>query len=80
MAQLARANGNVVRRERLVDAAWGHDVDGGPDSALRAIYVHMAHLRKRLRRAGFPGRIENVWGVGYGLKLQPGAYAGLQAA
>jgi DNA-binding response OmpR family regulator len=70
MQQFAAANGNVVRHGRLVDAAWGQDADGGPDNAFRAIYVHMAHLRKRLAKAGFPGRIRSVWGIGYELTLQ----------
>src|SRR5262245_15041198 len=69
MAQLASANGNVVHRERLVDAAWGHDEDGGPDNALRAIYVYIRRLRVRLAAAGFPGAIRNVWGIGYELTL-----------
>jgi DNA-binding response OmpR family regulator len=69
MEALARAAGNVVRLERLVHAAWGLAADGGPDNAPRALYVHVCHLRRRLAKAGFPGRIVNRWGIGYELEL-----------
>jgi DNA-binding response OmpR family regulator len=70
LSSLARASGRVVRREALVDAGWGDDINGGPDNALRSVYVHVCHLRKRLTKAGFPGRINSVWGIGYELTLR----------
>ncbi len=70
LSSLARATGRVVQRDALIDAGWGDDECGGPDGVTQALYAHMSSLRTRLARAGFPGRIKSVWGIGYELTLQ----------
>ena len=69
MGALAAAANHVVPRERLADALYGDDIDGGPDDARRAIHVRVCILRRRLTKAGFPGAIRTSHGVGYELAL-----------
>lgn len=64
LAALASAPGEVVRRQRLVAAAW-------PDGALvhdNTLDAYLARIRRKLRDAGAPRVIETVRGVGYALR------------
>jgi two-component system, OmpR family, response regulator len=60
LAELARNAGRVVTRDRLLDRVWGLSFPGGT----RTVDVHVAQLRKKLRR---PDVIQTVRGVGYRL-------------
>src|SRR5438094_51329 len=60
LAELARNAGHVVTRDRLLDRVWGLSFPGGT----RTVDVHVAQLRKKLRR---PDVIQTVRGVGYRL-------------
>jgi DNA-binding response OmpR family regulator len=60
---------SVVRYDALIERVWGDDSDGGPDDVDHAMHTHVSSLRKRLASAGFPGRVRNVWGIGYELML-----------
>lgn len=60
LAMLALSIGQVVSRDRLVDALWESDP---PDSATTQVAIHVSRLRKAL---GHPEAIETV-GQGYRL-------------
>ncbi len=63
LAHLARTPGRAVSRGELYEAALP---DGeGYD---RAVDVHVANLRRKLRDAGAPELVETVRGVGYRLR------------
>lgn len=57
---LSRA-GTAVTREELFLDAWGDDFAGES----RALDMHVAEIREKLRQAGAFDRIETVRGVGY---------------
>ena len=64
LAALAGRPGDVVRRRALVAAAW-------PDGAMvhdNTLDAYLARIRRKLRDAEVPERIETVRGVGYVLK------------
>lgn len=61
---LVEHRGMVLRREQLLDLAWGFDFYG----ETRTVDVHVAHLRQRLGNG--PVVIETVWGVGYKLVVE----------
>lgn len=42
------AKGQPIRAERIADAVWHDDIDGGPDGALRAVHVLVHRLRGKL--------------------------------
>src|SRR3954451_15545592 len=63
LAMLAMHHGEVVSRDRLVDALWG---DSPPGSATKAVQVHVAQLRKA--GVGIETR-----SPGYALTLEAGA-------
>ena len=70
MGALAAAAGHVVPCERLADALYGDDIDGGPDDARGGQSMSgSCILRRRLTKAGFPGAIRTSHGVGYELAL-----------
>ncbi|MBN1284214.1 MAG: response regulator transcription factor [Anaerolineae bacterium] len=58
---LARSEGIVFSRDKLLDLVWGYDFYG----QTRTVDVHVAHLREKLQ--GSAVSIETVWGVGYKL-------------
>jgi DNA-binding SARP family transcriptional activator len=64
LACLLVAGGDIVSRDRLIDALWGEQP---PAAAVNALQVHMHGLRRRLG----PERIE-LDGPGYRLCLAPG--------
>jgi predicted ATPase/DNA-binding SARP family transcriptional activator len=64
LASLLVARGEVVSRDRLIDALWG---ERPPDAAVNALQVHVHGLRRRLGAE----RIERA-GPGYRLQLEPG--------
>src|SRR4051794_1596677 len=64
LACLLVARGEVVSRDRLIDALWG---ERPPASAVNALQVHVHGLRRRLA----PERIGRE-GPGYRLRLEPG--------
>lgn len=57
----AENKGFVLKRERLLELAWGYDYYG----QTRTVDVHVAQLRKKLSKSGL--KIETVTGVGYKL-------------
>lgn len=57
----------VVSVNRLVDEVYGDDPDGGPDDAVGALYSHVSHLRRELKRASFPMTIMADRHIGYTL-------------
>jgi len=57
----AEHKGLVLKREQLLNLAWGYDYYG----QTRTVDVHVAHLRKKL--AASDVNIETVTGVGYKL-------------
>src|SRR5690349_13046876 len=64
LACLLIARGEVVSRDRLIDALWG---ERPPAAAANALQVHVHGLRRRLGAE----RIERA-GPGYRLALEPG--------
>ncbi len=66
-----RANQAVARSE-LIDGIWGEDP---PPSAVNALHVHVAGLRRVLepnRASRSPGQFLLAAGPGYSLRLEPG--------
>jgi DNA-binding SARP family transcriptional activator/tetratricopeptide (TPR) repeat protein len=66
-----RAN-QAVSRSELIDGIWGEDP---PPSAVNALHVHVAGLRRALepnRASRAPGRFLLAAGPGYSLRLEPG--------
>ena len=63
LAHLARTPGRAIERAELYEAALpeGEGFD-------RAVDVHIANLRRKLREAGSDDRLETVRGVGYRLR------------
>jgi DNA-binding response OmpR family regulator len=61
LVALARDQGVVLTRERLLESVWGYEVD----AETRTVDVHVNHLREKL--AGSNVAIETVRGVGYKL-------------
>ena len=58
---LVEHRNQVLRREQLLEKAWGFDYYG----ETRTVDVHIAHLRKKL--AGSRVHIETITGIGYKL-------------
>jgi DNA-binding SARP family transcriptional activator/tetratricopeptide (TPR) repeat protein len=66
-----RAN-QAVSRSELIDGIWGEDP---PPSAVNALHVHVAGLRRALephRPSRAPGEFLLAAGPGYSLRLEPG--------
>ncbi len=61
---LARNQGVVLSRDRLLEMVWGYDF--APDS--RALDVFMTYLRRKLEAAGAPRVVQTVRGVGFVLR------------
>lgn len=61
LAVLCEHRGEVVRRERILDAVWGDS----SRAVSRTLGVHLAHLRAKLRS---PGLITTVRGHGYRIR------------
>jgi DNA-binding response OmpR family regulator len=61
LAVLCRLQGVALAREKLLDLVWGSNFYG-----VRTVDLHVARLRKKLRRSSVV--IETVWGSGYRLK------------
>jgi DNA-binding response OmpR family regulator len=57
----AEHKGLVLKREQLLNLAWGYDYYG----ETRTVDVHVAHLRKRIDSSSV--KIETITGVGYKL-------------
>jgi two-component system, OmpR family, alkaline phosphatase synthesis response regulator PhoP len=62
LAALARADGRVLTRQRLLDEVWGYDYYGDT----RTLDVHVRRLRQKLGGCG--DCVETVVGVGYRFK------------
>jgi len=72
LAYLLRHPGEVLGRERLLNAVWGVDVV----VTLNAVDVYVGYLRQKLEAGGEPRLIQTVRGVGYVLRDErpaPGA-------
>lgn len=63
---LLQAKGDVVPRERLLEAVWK---DAVPES--NALKVHLHHLRKALARANADIRVQSRPNQGFYLSLEP---------
>ncbi len=61
-----------VSRSELIDGVWGEDL---PPSAVNALHVHVAGLRRALepnRTSRAPRQFPLAAGPGYSLRLEPG--------
>jgi len=64
--------GRTRRFPELIDGIWGEDP---PPSAVNALHVHVAGLRRALephRASRAPGKFLLAAGPGYSLRLEPG--------
>ena len=71
-ALLALRTNQAVARSELIDGIWGEDP---PPSAVNALHVHVAGLRRALepnRASRAPGQFLQASGPGYSLRLEPG--------
>ena len=69
---LALRTNQAVARSELIDGIWGEDP---PPSAVNALHVHVAGLRRALepnRASRAPGQFLQASGPGYSLRLEPG--------
>jgi DNA-binding SARP family transcriptional activator/Tfp pilus assembly protein PilF len=72
LALLALRANQPVSRSELIDGIWGEDP---PPSAVNALHVHVAGLRRALepnRASRAPGKLLLASGPGYSLRLEPG--------
>jgi DNA-binding SARP family transcriptional activator/tetratricopeptide (TPR) repeat protein len=72
LALLALRANQAVSRSELIDGIWGEDP---PPSAVNALHVHVAGLRRALepnRASRAPGKFLLARGPGYSLRLEPG--------
>ena len=69
LAYLIRHNGSAVSRKELLKNLW--ELDWQADT--RATDDLVKRLRRKLREAGSPVRIETVWGYGFRLTLEESA-------
>lgn len=61
----------LVRYGELLNALWGNDPNGGPDTAQRTITVLVCHIRAKLRAIGADAQLACVWSVGYRMDMVP---------
>lgn len=61
LAMLARSPDRVITKEELLRDVWGYI----GRARTRTVDSHASRLRCKLAEAGAPGRVTNVWGVGY---------------
>lgn len=61
LAVLAARPGQALSRLQAIELAFGYDYEGDE----RTVDVHVKNLRRKLERAGAPGYLETVYGVGY---------------
>jgi len=72
LALLALRANQAVSRSELIDGIWGEDP---PPSAVNALHVHVAGLRRALepdRASRAPGKFLLASGLGYSLRLEGG--------
>jgi len=60
LAKLTEDPERVYTKHELLRAVWG-----GRPTGSRTLDSHACRLRKRLRDAGAPDTVQNVWGTGY---------------
>lgn len=60
LAKLAEDPERVYTKDELLRAVWGATPTGS-----RTLDSHACRLRSRLRDAGAPDTVQNVWGLGY---------------
>jgi len=65
LVRMAQDPDRVFSREQLLRDVWGYRTL----VPTRTVESHASRLRCKLARAGLPGWVVNVWGVGY--KLRP---------
>lgn len=58
---LAEHAGNVVSRDKLIDAAWGNDAEITPNS----VDVYIGYIRRKLRAANSSLEIQTIRGIGF---------------
>lgn len=57
-----------VPRAMLMDALYGHDANGGPDSGEKILEQFVLRARRKIKQAGLPWEIITVRGFGYELR------------
>ncbi|HYA08637.1 MAG TPA: response regulator transcription factor [Gaiellaceae bacterium] len=67
LVKLAEDPERVFTRERLLREVWGYRTY----VPTRTLESHASRVRCKLARAGLPGYVVNVWGVGYKLRSEP---------
>jgi DNA-binding response OmpR family regulator len=67
LEHLLKHKDQVVTRDQLAREVW-RDADAG---LTNVIDVYINYVRKKLDRAGEPGRIRTVRGIGYSLRADP---------
>jgi DNA-binding response OmpR family regulator len=63
LAVFMREPRRVFSKDHLLELAWGHDFEGGPN----IVETYISYLRAKLDRGDDPSFIRTVRGVGYGL-------------
>ena len=61
LAYLVQHPRQALSRLQLYREIWGHNFDHGTN----LVEVYISYLRRKLQKAGCPGRIATVWGIGY---------------
>lgn len=64
LSTLASDPRRVFTKAELLRNVWGHEIV----TSTRTLDSHASRLRRRIARAGEPGLVCNVWGVGYRLQ------------
>ena len=57
-----------VPRSLLMDALYGNDLDGGPDSGEKILEQFILRIRRKIKKAGLPWEVIPVRGFGYELR------------
>lgn len=63
---VASGHGNAVSWDKIIDAIYWDDVEGGPLNARRVVRVTRVYANKKLARFGFA--ITKVFAIGYRLE------------
>lgn len=60
-----RAGSHGISSRAIVDTLYADDPDGGPEHALRCVYVQVVNLNHQLRPKGFEvrGNVPGQWGT-----------------
>lgn len=75
LVELARAEGRVLSREKLLRSVWAIDFEPGT----KVVEVQVARLRRKLGRGTRSDLVQTVVGEGYRLAVPRGRETGVQA-